>query len=40
MINIIDKKLLEVEQDENNGAEWLTKEDADKLILINNEMYV
>lgn len=28
MIKVIDKKLLEVEQDDANGVKWLTREEA------------
>lgn len=40
MTNVIDKKLMEVEQDDANGVKWLTKEEADKLMTINKELYV
>ena len=40
MIKVIDKKLLEVEQDETNGVKWLTREEADKLMTVNKELYV
>ncbi|MBP3200051.1 MAG: hypothetical protein J6M39_00165 [Lachnospiraceae bacterium] len=39
MISIIDKKLLEVEKDDANGVKWLTREEADNLMPINNEIY-
>ena len=40
MIKVIDKKLLEVEQDDANGDKWLTREEADKLMNVNKELYV
>ena len=40
MINIIDKKLQEVEQDDANGVKWLTREEADKLMSVSKDMYV
>ena len=40
IINMIDKKLLEVEQDDTNGVKWLTREEADELMLVNKEVYV
>ena len=40
MIKVIDKKLLEVEQDDANGVKWLTREEADKLMNVNKELYV
>ena len=40
MIKVIDKKLLEVEQDDANGVKWLTREEADKLMSVNKELYV
>ena len=40
MINNIDKKLLEVEQDDANGVKWLTREEADELMSVNKEVYV
>ena len=40
MTKSIDKKLLEVEQDDANGVKWLTKEEADKLMTVNKELYV
>ncbi len=40
MINKIDKKLLEVEQDDANGVKWLTREEADELMSVNKEVYV
>ena len=40
MIKVIDKKLLEVEQDDANGDKWLTREEADKLMSVNKELYV
>ena len=40
MIKVIDKKLLEVEQDDANGVKWLTREEADKLMTVNKELYV
>ena len=40
MIKVIDKKLLEVEQDDANGVNWLTREEADKLMNVNKELYV
>ena len=39
MISIINKKLLEVERDDANGVKWLTREEADNLMPINNEIY-
>lgn len=39
MISIIDKKLLEVEKDDANGVKWLTREEANNLMPINNEIY-
>lgn len=38
--NIIDKKLLEVEQDDINGVKWLTREEADELMSVSKEVYV
>ena len=32
MINMIDKKLLEVERDDANGVKWLTREEADEIL--------
>lgn len=40
MIKVIDKKLLEVEQDDANGVKWLTREEANKLMTVNKELYV
>ena len=40
MINMIDKKLLEVERDDANGVKWLTREEADELMSVNKEVYV
>ena len=40
MIKVINKKLLEVEQDDANGVKWLTREEADKLMNVNKELYV
>ena len=40
MINMIDKKLLEVERDDENGVKWLTREEADELMAVNKEVYV
>ena len=40
MIKVIDKKLLEVEQDDANGVKWLTRDEADKLMNVNKELYV
>lgn len=40
LIKVIDKKLLEVEQDDANGVKWLTREEADKLMSVNKELYV
>ena len=40
MTKVIDKKLLEVEQDDANGVKWLTREEADKLMTVNKELYV
>ena len=34
MVSIIDKKLMEVEQDDANGVKWLTREEAYKLMHI------
>ena len=39
MTKAIDKKLLEVEQDDANGVKWLTREEADKLMMVNKELY-
>lgn len=36
----IDKKLLEVEQDDVDGVKWLTREEADKFMSVNKEIYV
>ena len=40
MISIIDKKLMEVEQDDASGVKWLTREEADKLMSIDKGHYV
>ena len=40
IINMIDKKLLEVEQDDTNGVKWLTREEADELMSVSKEVYV
>ena len=40
IINMIDKKLFEVEQDDANGVKWLTREEADELMSVNKEVYV
>ena len=40
IINMIDKKLLEVQQDDTNGVKWLTREEADELMSVNKEVYV
>ena len=40
MIKVIDKKLLEVEQDDANGVKWLTRVEANKLMTVNKELYV
>lgn len=40
MKKIIDKKLLEVEQDDVDDVKWLTREEADKFMSVNKEIYV
>ena len=40
IINKIDKKLLEVEQDDTNGVKWLTREEADELMSVSKKVYV
>ena len=36
----IDKKLMEVEQDDANGVRWLSRDEANKLMVVNKKLYV
>ena len=36
IIKHIDKKLMEVDQDDANGVKWLTREEVEKHIIVNN----